>query len=321
MNGDEAGVIVSVQHFCVHDGPGTRSVVFFKGCPLRCAWCSNPEAWQREPQLAHKQPLCLQTGPVRDRLDCQRCVEACPKHAMATPGSWDPELCDHCGACADACPTQALVLLGQHKSVEQLLAALRPEIRLYQATEGGVTLSGGEATLQARFALGLTRALVAEGVHVAVETCGLYNRDDADVQALLTTLQLVLFDIKLFDDAEHRRWCGAGNRHIQANLAALQESALAGRGPAVWARMPLIPSVTATPANVDGWATWLAARGFTRLTLVPYHEYGAGKRAWLGPGTPPAPSLPRLDDELLASVRARFAERGIDTCAPGHELH
>ncbi len=305
------GTIFSVQHFCMHDGPGTRSVVFFKGCPLRCAWCCNPESWSGKPQLAYKAHLCLD--------DCRRCVEVCPKHAMASPGSWDPELCDACGSCAQTCPAEALVLLGQRKGVDALMAQLRPEYPLYTATGGGVTLSGGEATLQASFALALTHALRLDGVHVAIETCGLYHHGDPDVTELLAALDLVLFDIKLFDDAEHHRWTGAGNRHIKDNLDALWTDALAGRGPPVWPRMPLIPTATATDANVIGWAQWLAARGFPRVTLVPYHEYGAGKRAWLGSSTPSAPKLPAVDEQLLAHVSSLFADHGIATYAPGTE--
>ena len=281
-------------------------MVFFKGCPLRCAWCCNPESWARAPQLAYKAHLCL---------DCRRCVEACPQHAMLAPGSWDPALCDACGKCADACPAEALTLIGQRERVDHLLAKLRPEYGLYRATGGGVTLSGGEATLQAEFALALTQALVDDGIHVALETCGLYRRDDEHVAALLRTLSLILFDLKLFDEDEHRRWCGASNRHIKDNLIALAQAG----GPPVWPRMPLIPTVTATDANVEGWAQWLVEHGFGQLTLVPYHDYGAGKRAWLGAGTPRYPDLPRLDDALLESVRERFAAAGIRTYAPGEE--
>jgi pyruvate formate lyase activating enzyme len=303
------GTIVSVQHFCMHDGPGTRSVVFFKGCPLRCAWCSNAEAWSRRPQLAHKAHVCI---------NCRRCVEACPLGVMTAPGEWDVERCDACGLCAEACPARALVLLGQRKGVEALLAELRREYGLYAATGGGVTFSGGEATLQAAFAAEFGRRLRAEGVHLTLETCGVFKRTP-EVDALLAVLDLVLFDIKLFDDDDHRRWCGAGNRLIKANLEQLHAEDLAGRGPIVWPRMPLIPTVTATRANVEGWAKWLVERGMTGVSLVPYHEYGASKREWLGPGVPAAPELPLPNGELIAEVKARFASFGVRTYAPGKE--
>jgi pyruvate-formate lyase-activating enzyme len=260
--------ILSVQHFCMHDGPGVRSVVFFKGCSLRCAWCCNPESWSAEPQLAYK-------------------------------------------------PSLGLVVLGESESVEGLLAKLRPEFRLYAETGGGVTFSGGEATRQAAFAAELGRRLRAEGVHVALETSGMYQADAPELVALLANLDLVLFDVKLFDDDEHRRWCGAGNHTIKANLEALLAAALAGRTPAVWPRMPLIPTVTATEANVRGWGQWLAERGATSVTLVPYHEYGAGKREWLG--LPEAPSFPLPDAPLIAQVREWFASYGLQAPLPGLE--
>lgn len=308
-------LVFSVQHFCLHDGPGVRSLVFFKGCPLRCVWCQNPESWSREPELGYKAHLCI---------GCKTCARVCPSGAVApgrgTPGPGrDRSRCRLCFACAEQCPSGALTRFGLRRSVASLVAELRAELPLFQASKGGVTLTGGEPTFQAQAAADLALALRSEGVHVAVETCGFYPRtaESKAVGRLFDAVDLVLFDVKLFADADHRRFCGAGNEPVKQNLLELAEAARRGEGPAVWPRLPLIPGVTAEPANLTGWAGFLRSLGLTRLTLVPYHRLGDSKRTWLGLG--PAPSFPTPSEADVKAAAELLGAQGIETFTPGEE--
>ncbi len=298
-------LILSVQHFCIHDGPGVRSLVFFKGCPLRCAWCQNPESWSPRAQLGFKPHLCIA---------CRTCVEVCPNKAVTAPGVRDHGRCRLCFTCVDHCPSGAMVRFGEPRSVESIVDELRPEFPLFRQSGGGVTLSGGEPTMFPRFAADLARRLKAEGIHVAMETCGEF--DLAAAGDLLASLDLVLFDIKVFDDAEQRRWCGVGNNRIKANLRAMVAAAAQGKGPRVWPRMPLIPEAIDTPRNFDKWGGLLQELGIPRMTLVPYHNLGDAKRDWLGIS---AVSLVKSDPDRTAAGHPRRVP-GVDSCAPGEEV-
>ncbi len=322
-------LVISVQHFCLHDGPGVRSLVFFKGCPLRCAWCQNPESWRAEPELGFKAHLCI---------GCGTCAAVCPSGAVAPPsprrgapgpgGSLrpvrDPSRCRLCFTCSDRCPGGALVRFGVPRTVESLLAELRPEFPLYRTSGGGVTLSGGEPTFQAGAAADLAMALRAEGIHVALETCGFFapSREGdlaapAEAARLLGSVDLVLFDVKVFDEVEHRRLCGAGNASIKENLRLLAGAAARGKGPAVRARLPLVPGATASEENLAAWAAYLRECGLRELTPVPYHNLGVSKREWLGRDAGPA-FRPPGEAELAAAGRVLSAA-GIAISAPGEE--
>ena len=302
-----APLIFAIQHFCIHDGPGTRSVVFFKGCPLRCQWCQNPESWRRETELAHKGHLCI---------DCETCVDVCPTGALTEPGVWDTARCDLCLRCVDACPAAAMVRFGEPHTADDVLAALIPEFNLYRRSSGGVTLSGGEATLFVPLATEIAQRLRNRTIHVTLETCGLFKH--AAVEPLLATIDLVLFDLKLFDDNAHRAQCGAGNVGVKENLRGLVARAASGEGPRIWPRLPIIPGITSVAENVAGWASLLQEIGVRGVTLVPYHQFGAGKRSWL-PDAPAAPDLGVLSPAELERCAAILAAHGVQSFAPGSE--
>jgi len=309
--------VFSIQHFCLHDGPGIRSIVFFKGCPLRCAWCQNPESWVKQPELAFKAHLCV---------GCNTCVEACPRKAYQSPGIRDETACDLCFTCADQCPSAALVRFGAYRSIDDIIDELEVEYSFYKDSGGGVTFSGGEPTLFPGFAARLTRALKNDGIHVAVETCGMFHSGEAGTESggiensvwdFLLSTDLIIFDVKLFDDVMHQRYCGTGNAIIKDNLkqlAAVKESKSA---PDVWVRMPVIPGITDTNDNLSGWADFLKETHFSGITLVPYHNMGDAKRSWLN--IAPGPVLPSLTDETMNEVRRFFARSGIACYDPGEE--
>lgn len=239
------GFVFEVKRFAVHDGPGLRTTLFLKGCPLRCPWCQNPEGLHLEPRLWYKEADCLR---------CGNCVAACQERALALDERVhiDRAACTLCKRCLDACPTGALLLDGREVSADEAEETLLQDAVFY-AEGGGITLSGGEVMAQWPFALELLRRMRARGVDTAIETCLLVKQD-----VLSRFLELVdhfIVDIKYFDGAEHRRVLGESNELILANYRYLVE-----KGADVLVRTPLIPGYTATEANIRAIAR------FVRLT-------------------------------------------------------
>ena len=301
-----SALIFSIQHFCLHDGPGVRSVVFFKGCPLRCRWCQNPESRSSQPELGFKEVLCV---------GCGKCVAACPEQALSVPGARDPYRCRLCFECTRVCPTLAWIGFGQPHGIEEVLQALEPDQPLYRNSGGGVTLSGGEPFANAAFALELTRRLRRDGVHVAAETCGYFSPNgDVATAALLDELDLVIFDLKVFDEQRHRETCGTGNTLIKSNFEYLSRH----RREALWPRLPLVPGVTNTTDNLEQWADFLKRAQIPYLTLVPYHTLGIAKRRWLG--LPEAPAFPPLGQAQRDRAVRLLERRGVAVFEPGEEV-
>jgi len=321
-------LVFSIQHFCLHDGPGVRSLVFFKGCPLRCVWCQNPESWSTEQQLGFKAHLCI---------NCQTCVNVCSEKAMLAVGKRDRNRCRLCLTCVSRCPSGALVCFGTPQTVESIMEELRPEYPFFRSSGGGVTFTGGEPTMQAGFAAELARSLKSEGIHLAIETCGQFDtggdlqtgKPSADgrrgrrlelegpVWNLLSNIDLVLFDLKVFDDAQHRRLCGMGNADIKRNFRILATLAAERRGPVLWPRLPIIPGLTDTRENLEGWAGLLKENSLFQLTLIPYHNLGESKRVWLD--IKPGPKLKTNIDKALATAQQTLAREGITCYLPGEE--
>ena len=304
--GSAEPLIIALQHFCLHDGPGIRSLVFFKGCPLRCIWCQNVESWKVESEIAFKAHLCI---------NCGKCVEKCPEHALPKVGKRHTELCRYCFTCTDSCPSCAMTRFGISLSVEELVEKLRPEFSLFRTSGGGVTFTGGEPTLYPEFATRLGKSLRAEGIDVALETCGFFNLEK--LRPLLRELQLVLFDIKVFDAEQHRHFCGIENTEIKKNLKSLVEAWNRKEGPLTWPRLPLVPGITDGYDNIKGWAGFLRELGNPFLTIVPYHPMGANKRRWLG--LPEITELRVPMDAEIKSIEQLFSAEGIRVYKPGEE--
>ena len=303
---NSAPLVLSVQHFCIHDGPGVRSVVFVKGCPLRCSWCQNPESYSAEAQLGFKAHVCI---------GCRSCVQACPHGAREAPGLPAQDRCRRCFACVRVCPAGALVRYGEVRTVDEVLRELRPEFPLMRDSGGGVTLSGGEPTMQPDFCAELAGRLRADGLHVAMETCGQFTLDRVD--ALLCCLDLVLFDLKLYHVEALREHCASTSSRIRSNLVTLARRAGSQRGPCVWPRLPLVPGITDTRENLRAWAHLLREIGLSRMTLVPHHALGASKRIWLG--MPPGPARRSATSADMASARDALAQEGVIAFEPGEE--
>jgi len=260
------GVTFNVQRFSTEDGPGIRTTVFFKGCPLRCAWCHNPEGLSPQPELVWYDSRCI---GARD------CLTACPQHALElTPQGMriDRARCTACGACVAACPAGALEVIGREWTPEALCAEVQRDAVFYETSGGGVTFSGGEPMLQAGFVLALARLCRAAGLHVALDTCGIVPW--ASYEALLPWVDLVLYDLKLFDGAGHRAATGADNTGILENARRI-----AAAGMPMWIRTPVIPGYTASPENIAALGAFIAAElpTVTRWDLLAYTNLGQPK--------------------------------------------
>ncbi len=252
------GRIFNIQRYSLQDGPGLRTTVFLKGCPLSCAWCHNPESQDLKRAFIKQEERCIA---------CGSCFEVCG------PGETPA---DHPEACVDACPTGARQLLGRDVDIDELLDDVLRDRIFFDQSGGGVTLSGGEPLMQPAFVKALLKALRQRGVHTALDTCGLGQREDLLEAAALS--DLVLFDLKHMDEARHRAWTGAGNEAILANLKALGTV-----HPQIWIRVPVIPGVNDDLANLEATARFVAAiPGVRRLDLLPYHSTGAAKFGRLG---------------------------------------
>jgi len=251
MTSDTARIL-HLQRLSTEDGPGIRTTVFFKGCPLACAWCHNPESIPSQPQVQWLEQRCI---------GCGTCLEACPRRCLSRDAAGgiliDRDCCAGCGACATACPANALELLGRTITVDELVMEVLKDRAYFEASGGGVTLSGGEPTLQATFAKTFLQRMRAEGVQTALDTCGLMS--PATLETLLPYVDLVLYDLKEIDAEKHRTFTGQSNTTILENVRLLRhliaESALATR---LWIRTPLIPGATATQENLLGLGAFIA---------------------------------------------------------------
>lgn len=270
-------LIVDVRRDCQEDGPGIRSVVFFKGCPLRCVFCHNPETQEAGPEIAFAAKSCLR---------CGGCVEACPRAAidLDRPGRIDRNRCDACGDCAEACQSGALRLVGEFWPVAKLAEILLRDAPFYRHSGGGVTLSGGECTMFPDYLHSLMLEIKAHGVHIALETCGEFDYEIFSRQ-ILPHLDLILFDLKILDGEESLRQLGRSNAKILQNLRRL----LAQDATEVCTRVPLIPGVTDKRENLAAIVDFLCAAGARNVSLLPYNPLGLAMYSALGRPVPPLP--------------------------------
>lgn len=263
------GWVFDIQRYSVNDGPGIRTTVFLKGCPLGCLWCDNPESQYKLPELLYLPSLCV---------NCQRCVAVC-EFGATTVGpdgniQIDRSLCQVCGKCVEACLTGARVLMGRLMGVEEVVQVVNKDTLFYRNSGGGVTVSGGEPTHQAEFVKALLARCHESGLHTALDTCGLVEWDV--LEGILEYADLVLFDLKHMDSEEHRKLTGVGNEIILQNLERLAKLKQ------VVVRIPLIPGLTDSKTNIEASGEFLARIGASRVDVVPYHQLGMGKYERLG---------------------------------------
>lgn len=265
------GVCFDIQRYSIHDGPGIRTTVFLKGCPLACPWCHNPEGIEQLPEVRVFEGRCVR---------CRACSAACPRGLADGPNIPDPALCLRCGSCAAVCPTGARQLVGHLWTATEIFQAIERDRLFYDESGGGVTFSGGEPLLQWRFLLDCLAVARARGLRTAVDTSGYASRRIILRVAALT--DLFLYDLKVLDPERHLRFTGVPLAPILRNLRALDEA-----GAQIWLRMPLVPGYNDDRANLEAVASFVAdLRHTRRLHVLPYHRLGAEKYARLGRADP-----------------------------------
>ena len=293
-------LVTDIQGYSIHDGPGIRTLVFLKGCGLECQWCSNPECISPKPEIGFFKSLCTR---------CGKCIGACSEQALQGESGQLPALdrarCSGCGKCAAFCYYQALVLYGNLMTVEEVFNAVNRDSLFYQASGGGVTVSGGEVLLQPQFVCGLLDKCRQVGIHTCIETAG-YGPESA-LRQILPYTDLVLYDLKDCDSHKHRRYTGKPNELILTNARTV-----AGSGVEVLFRMPLIPGINDDLNNIKETADFLKGPGIRafRIELMPYHRLGKGKYESLGRPYPLA-DLPAPDPDQVERVKNDFKDLGI----------
>lgn len=305
--------IFDIQGFSVQDGPGIRTTVFFKGCPLHCPWCHSPESQAFYPQLSFMNQKCAGTAHCKDR-----CINACPKNAISygklrqnAKGeeiqliTVDRDLCDNCGKCADKCIVEALFMSGKEYTVDEVLDIVMRDVSFYKESGGGVTISGGECMSQPEFALELLKRLKENNVHTAVDTTGFVQWKH--LEAVLPYTDLFLYDLKHMNNHDHQVVTGVPNEPILENAKKI-----AAAGGKMQIRIPVIPGFNSSKENIRKTGEFCLELGdaVTEIQLLPYHNYGTVKylrlddKAEVFEVTPPS-------DQQIQGYKALLEEMGL----------
>jgi pyruvate formate lyase activating enzyme len=253
------GKIFDIKKYAIHDGPGIRTTVFFKGCPLACWWCHNPESIKSARERIYHENRCI---------GCKECIQVCPHDAIADTADrpkWNPSNCEYCETCALVCPTEAVTFVGKSMSVDEVVAEITKDTVFYDESNGGVTISGGEPLMQPQFLLKLLEACGHLDLHRTVDTSGY-----ADTKTLLQVAactELFLYDLKHMDPEKHSRYTGVSNAIILQNLKCLGD-----QGAEIIVRLPVIPGINCDAENIDRTGVFISSlSGIRGVNILPYH--------------------------------------------------
>ncbi|MBN2148864.1 MAG: glycyl-radical enzyme activating protein [Anaerolineales bacterium] len=284
----DSGILFDLRRFSIHDGPGIRTAVFFKGCPLHCTWCHNPESQKSGPELILRPLRCIH---------CQACLEACPHGAITFRDGisyTDREKCQVCGNCVNACHAEARQLVGRVYSVAEVIETVLRDRPFYEESGGGVTFTGGEPLLQPRFLGALLQAAKEQNLHTVLDTSGQAAWQTID--RLRNLVDLFLYDIKIMDTERHRRYTGVSNQRILSNLRRL-----ADHGHQIILRLPVVPGINDSLEDVEAVGRYAASLpGIERIDLLAYHNAAQSKYEGLGRDYPLAalhsPAMEQMEE-------------------------
>jgi len=298
-------VIFDIQRFSVHDGPGIRTLVFMKGCEMKCLWCSNPEGQASKPQLMLYPEKCI---------GCLSCAKVCPTGAAFTRDGlllYDNRLCIGCGKCAEVCPAEAKKIAGQHVTVEHVVTEVLKDRLFYRNSGGGVTFGGGEPTLYPEFIRAVAIECQNRGINVAIETCG--YAPWGNFEKLVPHINLVMFDLKHMDANTHKKLCGQSSRLIVENLKRLCELQHRIEGLEILIRMPIIPGLNDSKDNIHATAKFISSLGssISGVELLPYHKLGISKYERLGVEYQIA-EVKIPDNEHMNAIRDLLQQHGLN---------
>ena len=299
-----AGIVFDIKKFSLHDGPGIRTTVFLKGCPLQCVWCHNPEGISPEAEIHFFQKRCIACGD---------CAEACPNGAIRFNDGkrvWDQARCQPCGVCAQACPSEAVQLVGQTMTVSEVMAEVEKDVLCYDQSGGGVTFSGGEPLAQTEFLKALLRACQEQSIHTAVDTSGLGPLEH--LEQIVSFTDLFLFDLKMMNERRHEKYTGVSNQLILANLLALSQA-----GATIRVRIPIIPGINNDQENIVQTTDFLSSlETIDQIDLLPYHPIARSKYQRMKQ-TYSLEQLQAPTEAEMERIAERFRKRGFQVTIGG----
>ncbi len=303
----KAPLILEIKGNSLDDGPGIRSVVFYKGCPLSCVWCHNPESKKSAAEISFDAKECI---------DCGACRDICPEKALSRDNRFyiDRDKCNLCFLCADACPSGALERVGKTMSIDDILKKVLPDKPFFETSGGGVTLSGGEPALYMEFTSQLLKTLKQHNINTLLETCGYFNLDKF-MDMLYPYIDTIYFDIKIINSIDHKKYCGQPNENILDNFKQISNR-VKQDGKIFLPRTPLIPDITDTEANIRGIAAFLKNLDVPKAALLAYNPLWHEKSDKIGVEDPYKNSKAMasfLENAVLKKCRDIFAEAGISS--------
>jgi len=281
------GTVFNIQRYCIHDGPGIRTVIFLKGCPLRCIWCFNPEGQNPFPEVLYYEGRCRK---------CFLCEKICPKSAIKVRNkklTINRRRCDSCGKCADSCPNDALEMVGEAKNVREVLEVVKRDMKFYNDSGGGITLSGGEPLYQPDFSMEIMKGAKKMRIDTAIETCGYAPWEEA-IKPLLPYVDLIFYDIKHCDPKSHKIYTGKSNELILRNLELIDI-----HGKRIIISIPIVPTVNMYEEVIEGMIKLISGlKNVEGVALRPYHELGVPKYKLLGRNYQLRHIKPIVEEEL-----------------------
>jgi len=290
------GYVFNIQHYSVHDGPGIRTIVFLKGCPLRCQWCSNPESQLPHPELGYNPNKCIGISK------CLRCAEACVYGAVKQDQeendkiAIDRELCKECLVCTEVCPAKALEVFGKQTSIDEIIQAVEKDSAFYARSGGGLTFSGGEPLMQSEFITEVLKVARRRRINTTIETCG--YAEWSQFANVCQHLNSLIMDIKCIDEEKHKKFTNASNELILANFQKLVEEF---PNLPILVRTPVIPGFNNSEEDIQAIVEFIKGRPNVRYELLPYHRLGQQKYNYLGKKYPLEGA--KLDDETFNRLK------------------